>query len=114
MQWPWGGSLDDTRGWEQRPWLAGQGASSDTPVTGDKAAEVTAAVKAKDSSVTVTGVRKDPDGSYDVIGTKSGAQVRYDVSADLKTVTQNTGHDGHGRHGGAHDGSQSSSGNATA
>jgi hypothetical protein len=44
--------------------------------------------------VTVTGVRKDPDGSYDVLGTKAGAQVMYDVSADLKRFTANTG--GHG------------------
>ena len=66
------------------------GGSADTPVTGAEAAKVTAAVKAKDSSVTVTSVRKDPDGSYDVLGTKSGSQVMYDVSADLKTITQNT------------------------
>jgi hypothetical protein len=44
----------------------GRGGSADTPVTGSEAAKVTAAVKAKDSSVTVTSVRKDPDGSYDV------------------------------------------------
>jgi hypothetical protein len=66
------------------------GASSDTPVTGDELAKVTAAMKAKDSTVTVTSVRKDPDGSYDVLGTKAGANVMYDVSADLKTFAQNT------------------------
>jgi hypothetical protein len=55
---------------------------------------VTAAMKAKDSSVTVTSVRKDPDGSYDVLGTKAGANVMYDVSTDLTTVTQNTHADG--------------------
>jgi hypothetical protein len=70
------------------------GGSADTPVTGSQAAKVTAAVKAKDSSVTVTGVRKDPDGSYDVLGTRAGSQVMYDVSADLKTITQNTFHGG--------------------
>src|SRR5215204_5422721 len=68
----------------------GRGGSVDTPVTGAELAKVTAAVKAKDSAVTVTSVRKDPDGSYDVFATKSGAQLMYDVSADLKTITQDT------------------------
>jgi hypothetical protein len=62
------------------------------PVTGDELAKVTAAVKAKDPTVTVTSVRKDPDGSYDVFASKAGAEVRYEVSADLKTVTADTGH----------------------
>jgi len=66
---------------------AGRGGSTDTPVTGDELAKVSAAMKAKDSSVTVTSVRKDPDGSYDVLGTKDGANVFYDVSADLTTFT---------------------------
>jgi hypothetical protein len=66
------------------------GGSADTPVTGTEAAQVTAAVKAKDSAVSVTSVRKDPDGSYDVLGTKSGTQVMFEVSKDLKTITQNT------------------------
>jgi hypothetical protein len=57
-------------------------------VSGDELARVTAAVTAKDSSVTVTSVRKDPDGSYDVFATKSGSQLMYGVSADLKTITQ--------------------------
>ena len=35
-------------------------------------------------------VRKDPDGSYDVLGTKDGSPVMFDVSADLKTITENT------------------------
>src|SRR5690349_8058245 len=65
----------------------GPGASTDTPVTGDELARVTAAVKAHDSSVTVANVRKDPDGSYDVFATKSGSPVGFEVSADLKTVT---------------------------
>jgi hypothetical protein len=72
------------------------GGSSDTAVTGTEATKAGDAVTAKDSSVTVTSVRKDPDGSYDVLGTKAGAQVMYDVSTDLKTVTQNTGGGGHG------------------
>ncbi len=67
------------------------GASQDTPVTGDEATKASAAVTAKDSTVTVTSVRKDPDGSYDVLGTKAGANVMYDVSADLATVTQAQG-----------------------
>lgn len=66
------------------------GASSDTAVTGDELAKVTAAMKAKDAAVAVTGVRKDPDGSYDVLGTKDGAEIMYDVSADLTTFTQNS------------------------
>lgn len=69
----------------------GQGGSQDTPVTGDEATKVSAAVTAKDSAVTVTSVRKDPDGSYDVLGTKNGANVMFDVSADLQTVTQAQG-----------------------
>jgi hypothetical protein len=74
------------------------GASHDTPVTGDEAAKASAAVTAKDSTVTVTSVRKDPDGSYDVLGTKAGANVMYDVSADLATVSQaQTGGKGGGR-----------------
>jgi hypothetical protein len=74
----------------------GGGGSTDTPVTGDELAKVTAAVKAKDSSVTVSSVRKDPDGSYDVLATKAGAQVMYEVSADLKTISQGGGRGGHG------------------
>jgi len=62
-----------------------------TPVTGAELAKVTAAVKAKDSAVTVTTVQKDPDGSYDVDATKAGAPVRFDVSADLKTITARVG-----------------------
>src|SRR3954462_14162080 len=67
---------------------SGVGGSTDTPVTGDELAKVTAAMKAKDSAVTVTRVQKDPDGSYDAFGTKSGTQVMFEVSADLKTITQ--------------------------
>ncbi|MGB4808902.1 MAG: hypothetical protein WBP39_05310 [Candidatus Phosphoribacter baldrii] len=77
----------------------GQQASPDTPVTGDEATKVSAAVTAKDSTVTVTEVRKDPDGSYDVLGTKAGAPVMFDVSADLATITENVGGPG-GGHGG--------------
>src|SRR4051812_32496504 len=79
---------------------SGRGGSADTAVTGDELAKVTAAVKAKDSTITVTSVRKDPDGSYDVLGTKAGANVMYDVSADLATFTQSTGHGGGKGHGG--------------
>ena len=73
----------------------GPGGSNGTPVTGDELARVTAAVQAKDASFTVSSVRKDPDGSYDVFGTKSGAPAGYDVSADLQTITESTGHGGH-------------------
>jgi hypothetical protein len=74
----------------------GHGGSADTPVTRDEAKQVTDAVKAEDPAVTVTSVRKDPDGSYDALGTKAGAPVMFEVSKDLKTITQNTfaGHQG--------------------
>ena len=75
------------------------GASQDTAVTGAEADKVIAAVEAKDSSVTVDSVRKDPDGSYDALGTRDGSPVFFDVSADLATVTENTGGP-HGRMGG--------------
>ncbi|WP_063746568.1 hypothetical protein [Catenuloplanes japonicus] len=75
-----------------------------TDVTGDEATKVTAAVTAKDSTVTVTSVRKDPDGSYDVFGTKNSDKAMFEVSADLSTVTQGTGR-GHGGGGGGRDGS---------
>jgi hypothetical protein len=67
------------------------GRSQDTAVTGAEADKVIAAVKAKDSSAAIDAVRKDPDGSYDALGTKDGHRVFYDVSADLKTITENAG-----------------------
>lgn len=67
------------------------GGSQATPVTGDEADKVIAALKAKDATASITEVRKDPDGSYDALGTKDGAPVFYEVSADLSTVTENTG-----------------------
>jgi hypothetical protein len=82
------------------------GGSQDTPVTGDEASKVTAAVKAKDSAVTVSAVRKDPDGSYDVLGTKAGSPVFFDVSKDLKTITGRTGGPGGGKGPGGPGGSQ--------
>ena len=72
--------------------------NNDTAITGTELANVTAAVKAKDSAVTVTSARKDADGSYDVFGTKAGANVRFEVSKDLKTITAGGGGGGH--HGG--------------
>ncbi len=68
-----------------------------TAATADETTKVTAAVKAKDSSASVTKVEKDPDGSFDVTATKDGNQVRYEVSADYKTVTEGRG--GRGGHG---------------
>ena len=50
--------------------------------------QVTAAVEAKDSTVTVERVMVDADGSYDVAATKDGDRVMFEVSKDLKTVTQ--------------------------
>jgi hypothetical protein len=60
-------------------------------VSGAAADKEKGAVGAKDSSPTIDTVRKDPDGSYDALGTKDGNRVFYDVSADLKTITENTG-----------------------
>ena len=73
-----------------------------TPVTGDEAARVTAAVTAKDAAVTVSRVGKAADGSYRVAGMKAGERVRFAVSADLKTVTEGKAGPGrgHGRFGG--------------
>lgn len=76
------------------PGMAGH---THTAVTGDELAKVTAAVKAKDSTITVSDVQKDPDGSYDVHGTKAGANVMLEVSSDLKTITENAGGPGGGR-----------------
>ena len=91
------------------------GGSADAAVTGAEADKVIAAVKAKDSAATITSVRKDPDGSYDALGTKAGAPVFFDVSADLKTVTANTGGPGggHGGPGGPGAGTGSQSGTST-
>ncbi|GAA1750925.1 hypothetical protein [Nostocoides vanveenii] len=69
----------------------GMGGGAHTPVTGAELTKVTDAIKAKDSAVTVAGVQKDEDGSYDAFGTKAGAPVRVQVSADLKTITVETG-----------------------
>lgn len=87
------------------------GGSQDTPVTGDEANKVIAAVQAKDSAATITEVRKDPDGSYDAVGTKAGAPVMYDVSTDLATITEHTGMGGgRGGHGPDGDGGSGTSG----
>ncbi len=92
---------------------ANSGTSTDTTKTGPQhtaattaeTAKVTAAVKAKDSTVTVTSVEKDADGSYDVHGTRAGAQVTFDVTTDLATITERTGGPG-GGHGGGMGGTQ--------
>ena len=77
------------------------GGHDHTTVTGDEAAKVRAAVKAKDATLTVEQVRKDPDGSYDAMGTKAGQHVMVEVSKDLATVEVRTGGPGgHGGHGG--------------
>ncbi len=67
-----------------------------TPVTGAELTKVTGAVEAEDPDVTVQNVQQDPDGSYDVFGTKAGSPVMLEVSADLETVTENTGAPGRG------------------
>lgn len=66
----------------------GRGMHQATEVTGDEAAKVGDAVKAKDSAVTIEAIRKAPDNSYRVLGTKDGNRVMYGVSADLATVTE--------------------------
>ncbi|MDT5036801.1 MAG: type transport system permease protein [Micromonosporaceae bacterium] len=76
----------------------GRGGSNHTAATADETAKVTAALTAKDPAVTVTSVRKDADGSYDVFATKAGSQVMFDVSADLKTISQDAGQARHGGH----------------
>ncbi|GIJ47951.1 hypothetical protein Val02_48370 [Virgisporangium aliadipatigenens] len=80
-----------------------------TPVTGDEATKVTAAVTAKFPGVTVGGVHKGTDGSYHVFGTKDGNRVKYDVSADLGTVTEGKGRPGGGRGGARPEASPSAS-----
>jgi hypothetical protein len=72
-----------------------------TPVNGDELAKVTAAVTGKDPAVTVTRAHKSTDGTYDVFGTKDGTKVTFDVSADLKTVSQGTDRPGRPGGGGA-------------
>ncbi|HTJ34275.1 MAG TPA: hypothetical protein VL738_13685 [Dactylosporangium sp.] len=70
------------------------GHGAGTAVTGEELAKVSAAVKAKDSAVTVDKAWKGPDGAYHVLGTKNDAKVFFNVSADLKTVSQGTGKPG--------------------
>lgn len=97
------GSSTSSAGTDRTTKPSGTAPSSDTPVTGDEATKASAAVTAKDSAVTVTSVRKDPDGSYDVLGTKAGQNVMFDVSGDLKTVTQAQAGGGRGGAGGSTD-----------
>jgi len=88
--------------------------SQDTPITGDQATKITAAVTAQNAGVTITEVRQDPDGTYDALGTKAdGSMVFYDVSADLATVTEKVAPagapGGHGQAPGAQAGAQGAS-----
>lgn len=69
-----------------------------TAASSDETAKVTAAVKAKDANASVTKVEKDADGSFDATATSNGTTVRYEISADYATVTQDT----HAGHGGEH------------
>ncbi len=79
----------------------GRGGHAHTQVNADVAAKVTAAVKAKDATITVQRVMADADGSYDVHGTKAdGSRVMVEVSKDLATVEIRTGGmGGFGKHG---------------
>ncbi|BCT78177.1 hypothetical protein SCMU_40190 [Sinomonas cyclohexanicum] len=69
-----------------------------TAASADETAKVTAAIKSKDANANVTKVEKDADGSFDAMATSNGSTVRYEVSADYKTVTQAAAHrmGGHG------------------
>lgn len=73
-------------GGEQGP--RGGDRGNHTEATTEQTSQVSAALKAKDSAVTVERVMVDEDGSYDVAATKSGDRVMFEVSKDLKTVTQ--------------------------
>ncbi|GAA1390097.1 hypothetical protein [Luteococcus peritonei] len=74
------------------------GRGDHTEATAEQTQQVTAAVKAKDSAATVEKVMVDSDGSYDAMATKNGNRTMFEVSKDLKTVTERTG--GPGRDGG--------------
>jgi hypothetical protein len=88
-----GGPGGDRRG--------GHGGPAGTPASAAETKQVTDALKAKDAAVTITTVWKDDDGSFDALGTKAGTQVKFEVSKDLKTITENTftGHQGRGPQG---------------
>ena len=92
----------------------GGGGHSHTEASADETAQVTAAVTAKDSSVTIEKVMKDEDGSFDAVGAKAdGTKVRFDVSADYVTVSDaKTGGRG-GKGGSASQSGQSSTGTPT-
>ena len=81
---------------------AGQGrqmGGTHTDVTGDGGPRRSSTPsRPRDSTVTIDKVQKG-DGSYDASGTKAdGTAVRYDVSADLATITEGQGgHGGKGR-----------------
>ncbi|MBC9956848.1 hypothetical protein [Yimella sp. cx-51] len=86
-----GGPRGDHGGRGGKGGPGGKGHHAHTAVTGTEATNVKNAVTAKYSGITVTEVRKDPDGSYDVLATKSGNRVMYEVSKDLKTISERTG-----------------------
>lgn len=76
------------------------GKHNHTEVTGDEATKVTDAVKAQDANFAAEKVLKDEDGSYDVIGKSGDDFVKYDVSADLQTITKDDRGPGRGGPGG--------------
>lgn len=87
---------DATKDCGPREGKGGRGMHKHTEVTGTAATTVKNAVTAKYSGVTVEKVLQDEDGSYDVLATKSGDRVMYEVSKDLKTITERTGGPGKG------------------
>lgn len=79
------------RGGHGRDGQGGPGTHQHTQVTGATLTNVKNAVTAKYSGVIIEKVLQDQDGSYDVLATKSGDRVMYEVSKDLKTITERQG-----------------------
>lgn len=75
---------------------SGHSGGQHAAASADETSKVTAAVKAKDANASVTKVMKDADGSFDAAATSNGSTVRYEVSADYATVTQDTHMGGRG------------------
>lgn len=89
-------SKDATQDCGPRAGKGARGMHKHTEVTGTAATSVKNAVTAKYPGATIEKVLQDEDGSYDVLATKSGDRVMYEVSKDLKTITERTGGPGKG------------------
>ncbi|MGO4957060.1 hypothetical protein ACTQ49_07280 [Luteococcus sp. Sow4_B9] len=93
------GSQGTDQGTDREGCERGGGPMRGTEVTGDELTKVSEAVTAKDADFTVERVMKDDQGAYHVMGTKDGDRAGYEVSKDLKTVTEHTPGDRGGRGG---------------